>query len=76
MSVETTEMRSAGSVSITGALTRNLQDYNSLKVGVTVMLPCGDSDEEFEAARARCSGMVSRFIAKEFEAWGVPMGDA
>jgi hypothetical protein len=57
-----------GYMGVTGGLTKNLGNFNSAKVSVTVTLPFTDNgDESARAAYARASGLVDEFLDSEYK---------
>ena len=54
-------------VSIGGKVTKNLGNYESLQISVSVTLPCAPTEEAVLATRAIASRMVDEFSALEFD---------
>lgn len=57
-------------VRVSAGTTHNLQDFNSLRIDVSITLPCrvGEIDEAYAAV----SEKVSELHTKEAELWGAP----
>lgn len=56
-----------GYVSVTAGITKNLGNYESAKIGVTVSLPCEPSIEGAEARYTDVSVLVDRLMDEEFK---------
>ncbi len=56
-----------GRVTVDGSLTKNLGDYNSCRVGVTVSLPCLPEVSEVERTYGIASKMVEGFMDNELK---------
>lgn len=55
-------------IGVTGGLTKNLGNFNSCKVSVTVSLPFTDGgDDSARAAYSRASGLVDEFLDSEYK---------
>lgn len=56
-------------VSVTGGMTKNLGDYNSAKLSVTVTLPFDYTGEDSEVrdAYAKSSALVDEFLDEEYK---------
>jgi hypothetical protein len=54
-------------VRVSGSVTKNLGDYNSARVEVSVSLPCYPTDTEIAATYRRGSEMVDRFVSRELD---------
>lgn len=52
-------------VRVSGSVTRNLGDYNSAKVEVSVQLPCYPVEEEVMSTYNYASSLVDRLIDRE-----------
>lgn len=57
-----------GYVGVTGGLTKNMGDYNSIKVAVQVSLPCEPTDQGVKDAYAKASALVDEFLDAEYKA--------
>jgi hypothetical protein len=65
---ETTEIKQhMGYVTVEGGVTKNLGDYNSARIGVTVSLPCQPSLEAAEKAYAQISKLVDKLMNEEYD---------
>lgn len=49
------------------AFTKNLGNYESLKINVQVSLPCANNDEAISACRKKVAKMCDRWLDYEFE---------
>lgn len=56
-----------GAVRVEGSVTRNVGDYNSVRVAVMVEMPCYPTDAEAERTYAWCSSMVEQKLRQELE---------
>lgn len=54
-----------GRVRVEGSVTRNMGDYNSVRVSVAVEMPCYPTEAEVDACYAWCSTKVDAKIADE-----------
>jgi hypothetical protein len=65
-------------VRVSGSVTRNLGDYNSARVEVTVELPCYPEDSEIRRTYEYASQLLDDLIPKELEkaAGTTPTGEA
>ena len=54
-------------VKVGGGLTKNLGEYESAKLFVSVEIPCGISDKKIRAAYKRASGLVDAFLEEEYK---------
>ncbi len=52
-------------VRVDGGITKNLGDYNSVKVGVSITRPCKDDDAEIRNTYGQLSVMVEELVATE-----------
>lgn len=52
-------------VEVTGSSTYNLGNYNSAKVGVSIRIPCDNTDEAIRETYNKCSDYVLEFINNE-----------
>ncbi len=60
-------------VRVDGSVTRNMGDYNSIRVGVMVELPCYPTTSEVDRAIGWCSEKVDDKVARELRlAVGAP----
>jgi hypothetical protein len=67
-SKETTEIKQhMGYVTVEGGITKNLGDYNSARIGVTVSLPCEPSLEGAQKAYAEISKLVDKLMNEEYD---------
>lgn len=65
---ETTKITGpTGFVTVEGGITKNLGDYNSARIGVTVCLPCGPSLQDAEKAYAEVSKLVDKLMNEEYD---------
>jgi methyl coenzyme M reductase subunit C-like uncharacterized protein (methanogenesis marker protein 7) len=53
------------SVMVAGKITRNLGDFNSAQVGVSIAMPCIADEERIERAYQRCTEWVEEKITLE-----------
>ena len=65
----------AAQVSISGGLTRNQGDFNSIRVDVGVTLPCAATSEGVQQARDMAGRLVDQFIAEELDLATGTVGD-
>lgn len=72
---EKVELANPAYVSVNGGLTKNMGDYNSVKIGVSVSLPSGTSDEELRETYQRASALVDEFMDGEYRAAIEDVGD-
>ncbi len=56
-----------GYVSVTAGITKNLGNYESAKIGVTVSLPCEPSLEGAESKYSDVSDLVDKLMDEEFK---------
>lgn len=54
-------------VTISGKLTKNLGNYESVQIGVSVTLPCPPTSKDVHAIRERASKMVEEFVDMELQ---------
>jgi hypothetical protein len=54
-------------VRVCGSVTRNLGNYNSARVEVSVEVPCYPEQSEIEAAYNFASGLIDRYIPAELD---------
>ena len=54
-------------VSVSQGLTKNMGDYNSVKLNVHVSLPCLPHDDDVRRAHVRASKLVNEFLDEEYE---------
>lgn len=54
-----------GYVRVGAGITENLGNFESLRIDVSVSLPCGTSDDEIRAAKTRAANYVVEFIEEE-----------
>jgi hypothetical protein len=55
-------------VSVSQGMTKNMGDYNSVKINVHVSLPCLPYDDDIRRAHVRASKLVNEFLDEEYEA--------
>lgn len=66
--VDLEDLRYAGHVSVSGALTRNMGDYNNVKVGIMVTLPADyRTDEGMDAAKERAARLLDKYLDEEYK---------
>ena len=53
-------------VRVDGGLTKNLGNYNSAKLGVSISVPCHIDDKSMRDAYSRLSEMVEELIDEEY----------
>jgi hypothetical protein len=56
-----------GFVTVEGGITKNLGDYNSARIGVTVCLPCGPTVKDAEEAYKAVSTLVDKLMNEEYD---------
>ena len=54
-------------VRVDGGLTKNLGDYNSAKVGVSVSMPCEPNEKSVRKCYEKTSKLVDEFMDEEFK---------
>lgn len=54
-------------VRVDGGLTKNLGDYNSAKIGVSVSLPCLPNKDAIKACYKEASELVDEFMDSEYK---------
>jgi hypothetical protein len=54
-------------VKVGGGMTVSPQPYESIRIDISVSLPCGTSDREICKAKKRASAFLEEFIAEEYE---------
>lgn len=54
-----------GLVRVGLGMTENLGNFESLRLDVSISLPCGTSDAEIKAAAERCGALAAEFIDEE-----------
>ena len=54
-------------VSVGGRLTKNLGNYESVQISVSVTLPCKPTEKAVRDMRAKASGMVEEFVDMELQ---------
>jgi len=55
-------------VRVDGGITKNLGDYNSAKIGVSVSLPCLPDEKSIRECYAKASALVDEFMDEEYKA--------
>lgn len=55
-------------VTVQGGLTKNTGNYESVKISVTVSLPCPPDQESVRATYERASDLVDEYLKEEYEA--------
>ncbi len=55
----------AGRVRVEGSITRNMGDYNSIRIGVSVEMPCYPSEHDVDRCYDWCSAKVEDKIQNE-----------
>ena len=69
------DLQPVAKVRVAGSITQNLGDYNSVRVGVEIEIPCAPDDVSIEAAYARASEFVDVKLTEEMNsATGVTDG--
>lgn len=58
-------------VSVSGKVTKNLGNYESLSVSVGISLPCNPNDKEIDKAYDYASSFVDKYTIKELQSCGV-----
>jgi len=61
------EVNDPAYVSIGGRITKNLGNYESIQISVSVTLPCFPSDKGVRDMRAKASAMVEEFVDIELQ---------
>jgi hypothetical protein len=56
-----------GHVTVDGSITRNMGDYNSVRVRVSVSLPCYPEDSEIRRAYDHASLMIDELLPAELD---------
>ena len=54
-------------VTVNGSITKNLGDFNSIRVQVGISLPCEPAELEVRATFDKASAMVDEFVGLELE---------
>ena len=54
-------------IRVDGGLTKNLGDYESARLSVSVEIPCGISDDEIVEAYRRISSLVEKLLEEEYQ---------
>lgn len=62
-------------VGVNQNFTRNMGDYNSIKIGVHVSMPCAPDEDSIRETYEKVSTLVSDFLDEEYEA-AVGSGDS
>lgn len=62
-----TECANPAYVGVTQGMTKNMGDYNSVKIGVHISIPCLPEDDDIRRAYARASKLASEFMDEEYE---------
>lgn len=57
-----------GYVQVGGKLTKNMGDYNSATISVSVTLPSAPDDASIRATKARAAALVDEFMDEEYKA--------
>lgn len=55
-------------VSVGGGLTKNMGDYNSVKISVSVTLPCDPDEDSVRECYEKTSKLVDEFLDDEYAA--------
>ena len=63
--VEIESLQPVAKIRVEGSATMNLGDFNSVRVGVAIELPCLPDEESVEAAYQRCAAFVDTKIEDE-----------
>lgn len=61
------EDKSMGFVTVEGGVTKNLGDYNSARISVSVSLPCLPTVKGAEEAYIKISELVDRLLDEEYQ---------
>ena len=56
-----------GQVTVEGGITKNLGDYNSARIGISVSLPCEPSIEGARQAYKEISKLVDQLMNEEYD---------
>jgi hypothetical protein len=59
--------KNVGYVTVEGGITKNLGDYNSARISVSVSLPCGPTIEGAKEAYISISELVDTLLNEEYE---------
>jgi hypothetical protein len=54
-------------IRVDGGLTKNLGDYESARLSVSLEIPCGTSDKEIRAAYLRTRNLVEWMLEEEYK---------
>jgi hypothetical protein len=54
-----------GEVRLGLGITQNLGNFESLRIDAAVVVPCGTTTEEYDAAKARASELAQRYVEEE-----------
>jgi hypothetical protein len=66
--VDFEDLKFTGHVSVTGALTKNMGDFNNVKIGIMVSLPCDyRTDAGVDAAKERAAKLMDKYLDEEYK---------
>lgn len=65
---DTVECANPAYVGVNQGMTKNMGDFNSVKIGVHVSLPCLPDEDDIRRAYVKATKLVNEFMDEEYEA--------